>query len=62
VHDGSPALWHLASVLAWLQEQRRPVDATLLAVARATMKLNLAREAHQLPGATLPKDLEPLFA
>ena len=62
VHDGSPALWHLASVLAWLQDQQRPVDATLLAVARATMKLNLAREARQLPGATLPKDLAPLFA
>lgn len=62
VHEGSPALWHLASVLGWLQDQQRPVDATLLAVARATMKLNLAREARQLPGATLPKDLEPLFA
>lgn len=62
VHDGNPALWHLASVLAWLQDQQRPVDATLLDVARATMKLNLAREARQLPGATLPKDLEPLFA
>ena len=61
VHDGSPALWHLARVLEWLQQQQRPVDAALLDVARATMKLNIARETRQLPGATLPRDLEPLF-
>ena len=62
VHDGNPALWHLASVLEWLARQERPVDASLLAVARATMKLNIAKETRQLSGATLPSDLERLFS
>jgi hypothetical protein len=62
VHDGSPALWHLARVLEWLQQQQRPVNATLLDVARAAMKLNIAKETRQLPGATLPGDLDRLFA
>lgn len=62
VHDGSPALWHLANVLEWLKTQRRPVDAGLLELARATMKLNIAREARQLRGVTLPAELEPLFS
>ena len=62
VHDGSPALWHLASVLEWLMEQRRPVDPGLLDLARATMKLNVAKEARLLQGLRLPADLEPLFA
>jgi len=62
VHDGSPALWHLASVLEWMQQQRREVDRRLLELARATMKLNIAKEARQLRGVTLPPDLAPLFA
>ena len=61
VHDGNPALWHLASVLAWLQQRQRPVDAALLDVARANMRINIAKETRQLPGATIPAELEPLF-
>lgn len=62
VHEGKPALWHLASILTWLSEQRqRPIDAVLLDIARTNMTLNIAKEARQLPGTTLPGDLAPLF-
>lgn len=63
VHDGKTALWHLATVLAWLAEkQDRRVDPALLDVARTTMTVNIAKEARQLAGAVLPKNLEQLFA
>jgi len=63
VHEGKPALWHLAPVLMWLMEQQeRQVDIALLEVAKANMTLNIAKEARKLPGAALPKDLERLFA
>ena len=63
VHEGKPALWHLATILEWLREQQqRPVDATLLEVARTNMTINIAKETRKLPGATLPKALEPFFA
>ncbi|MEO5827450.1 MAG: DNA-binding protein [Luteimonas sp.] len=63
VHEGKPALWHLATILAWLDEQQgRRVDAVLLEVAKANMTLNIAKETHKLPGAVLPKELELLFA
>jgi hypothetical protein len=61
VHEGNPSLWHLASVLAWLDEvQVRPVDGALFEVARTAMELNVARQARHLPGAVLPKALLPL--
>jgi hypothetical protein len=62
VHEGKPAVWHLASVLIWLQQQQRPVDAVLLEIANTTMTLNIAKEIGKLPGATLPKRIAPLFA
>ena len=63
VHDGNPALWHLATVLGWLESrQGRAVDAALFDTARATMAVNIARDARQLPGARLPGRLEALFA
>jgi hypothetical protein len=63
VHEGTPSLWHLASILAWLREdQKRQVDAELLEVAQANMAFNIAREVRRLPGASLPKELESLFA
>lgn len=62
VHEGKPALWHLANVLTWLREQQqRPVDTALLEVAETNMTLNIAKETRKLPGAALPKNLEPLF-
>lgn len=63
VHDGKSALWHLANVLTWLHEQQqRPVDVVLLDIAKTNMILNIAKEARQLPGAVLPKNLKLLFA
>ena len=63
VHEGTPSLWHLATVLSWLRDsQHRKVDVELLEVATANMTLNIAREARRLPGALLPKSLAPLFA
>lgn len=61
VHEGNQSLWHLASVLAWLDEvQARPVDGALFEVARTAMELNIARQARHLSGAVLPKALLPL--
>lgn len=62
VHEGKPALWHLAAILTWLGEQERPVDGVLLDVAKFNMTLNIAKEARKLPGTVLPTELERLFA
>lgn len=63
VHEGKPALWHLATILTWLHEQqKRPVDMLLLEVASTNMTLNIAKEMRKLPGAILPRNLAPLFA
>ena len=63
LHDGNPSLWHLADILAWLEDQQgRPIDRALLEIAQATMLLNIAKEARKLPGATLPRSLARLFA
>ena len=63
VHDGKPAVWHLATVLTWLRDQQgRAIDDGLLEIAKATMKINIAKEARLLAGAVLPKNLERLFA
>lgn len=62
VHDGRPALWHLASILTWLGERERPVDVVLLDVAKTNMTLNIAKETRKLSGAVLPRKLERLFA
>lgn len=63
VHDGKPAIWHLAAVLAWLREyQNRSMDAVLLEIAEVNMRLNIAKEARALRGNVLPKKLARLVA
>lgn len=63
VHEGSQALWHLRPVLVWFSEtQKRSIDRFLIEVSEATMKVNIAKEVHRLPGTELPKELETLFA
>lgn len=63
VHEGTPSIWHLASVLSWLREdQKRDVDVVLLEVAQTTMRLNIANETRRLPGVSLPKVLASLLA
>jgi hypothetical protein len=62
VHDGNPAIWHLAPVLQWLQvRQCYRIDPNLLAVAKIAMRLNIAKEAAALPAA-VQRQLRPLVA
>ena len=45
VHDGKPALWHLATVLVWLKESKSyQVEDDLLEVASINMQFNVAKE------------------
>lgn len=45
VHDGSASIWHLALVLQWLQGKGQyRIPHGVLEVARAAMKLNIAKE------------------
>lgn len=61
-HEGRQSIWHLHSVLDWFaQTQSRDVDHSLLEVSKVAMKVNIAKEARQLPGARLPRELESLF-
>jgi predicted DNA-binding transcriptional regulator AlpA len=47
VHEGSPSLWHLGDLLAWLNgRQDYKIDAALLDTARAAKQVNLAKEAR----------------
>jgi hypothetical protein len=49
VHDGKPAIWHLATVLSWFADNElRTIDAALLNVARVNMQCNLYKEAASL--------------
>ncbi len=49
VHEGSPALWHLAPVLQWLGNRGAyRVEQALLDVAHIAMQINLAKEANGL--------------
>ena len=46
IHEGKTALWHLSSVLNWLQhENRYSISESLSHVAQANMQLNIAKEA-----------------
>jgi hypothetical protein len=51
VHDGAPALWHLADILLWLDGKGYQVDRDLLEVAGITMQVNLAVQAARWDGA-----------
>ena len=49
IHEGKAALWHLSSVLTWLQQENRySIDELLLDVAKANMQLNIAKETANL--------------
>lgn len=49
IHDGKPALWHLATVLQWLSEETDyEIDQAELSTASTTMQLNLSRELQAL--------------
>lgn len=62
VHEGSAAIWHLAEVLGWLAEKGGyALDGTMLETSRATLEVNLAKEAHRLPVAAA-RELKLLIA
>ena len=45
IHDGTSAIWHLSTVLAWfLDKKNRKLDESLLEVSRVNMKCNLIRQ------------------
>ncbi len=47
VHEGRPAIWRLAKLLAWLRDEKSyGVPPELLEVAATTLQLNLAVEAR----------------
>lgn len=46
LHEGTPSLWHLATVLEWLATRRgRAVSPTLLETVEVTMHVNRALES-----------------
>ena len=48
VHEGSASIWHLADVLAWLDEKGgHQIDRRVVEVARVALEVNLAKEAHR---------------
>jgi hypothetical protein len=61
-HEGTSSLWHLGALLRWLaQEKRYTVDPGLLALADATMQVNLATGALRADPDT-ERELRRLFA
>lgn len=49
LHEGNSTIWHLADVLEWFVQQKgRPVDSSLIQVAKASMGVNLARESSRV--------------
>lgn len=49
VHDGNPALWHLATVLASFRERGiYKVDERLIELSDANMRINLAKQAYDI--------------
>lgn len=53
VHEGTPTIWHLATVLDWLKSRGNyAIEDSLWEVAKTNRQFNLAKELHEL-------DLEP---
>lgn len=49
VHEGSTSLWHLADVLAWLQEKGNyPLAQSIVDVAEIAMQVNTVKAARRL--------------
>lgn len=62
VHDGKPAVWHLATVLAWFRDEKgRELDESLLEVSRIAMQCNLAKETAALDSRVSDR-LRPLVS
>lgn len=62
VHEGKPALWHLASILSWMKEYRKyPVEEELLDIAKINMQFNLVKELDYIEPA-MQDDIRSLIA
>lgn len=62
VHEGSPSLWHLGDILAWLNGRNGySIDSALLETTRTARQVNLAKEARNLD-TKLNRKLDELFA
>lgn len=62
VHEGSASIWHLAEVLAWLDEKGGyALDRSMLETAQAALEVNLAKETRRIT-AKAARDLERLIA
>jgi hypothetical protein len=49
VHEGKAAIWHLAEVLGWLEDEAGyAIDRRLREVAHAAMEVNLVRDVRRL--------------
>lgn len=49
LHDGKPAIWHLAKILGWLADNGSySIDESLSDLARVTMGLNIVREMREV--------------
>ena len=50
IHEGSASIWHLAEVLDWFKSRGGyQLDDGVLSVARAALKVNIAKEAIRHP-------------
>lgn len=49
IHAGRPSLWHLATILTWLRDQKQyEVPGPLLDLAHETMHVNIANELRRV--------------
>ncbi|NLQ16995.1 DNA-binding protein [Marinomonas sp. M1K-6] len=62
VHSGSTQIWHLANVLAWsaAHTSHSHINDSLIEIAEASRKINLAREINDLQGI-MPSQITKLF-
>lgn len=45
MHEGKPAIWHLATVLSWFVERKnRRFDQSIIDISRINMQCNILRE------------------
>ena len=53
IHEGTPSLWHLASLLEWLvREKRYAVSPYLLELSEAAMRVNAALDSLRTDDGT----------
>lgn len=62
IHDGKPAIWHLATVLSWFTERKnRQFDDAIVDISRVNMQCNILRESTKLDRSVSSR-LEDLIA